>query len=339
MRTPSTGADPATAAEDAWHSAAAAALAALSPPGPTPPPASAVEAALALDAEAGGLGGSLPPAGAARLKRAADELRAVAGAARAAAAPAFAFPAAVAAAPAAPAAPAPAPALPPPPPPPPTATVAGLTGETLVLGPAALNGDGGAPASCPTTPVALTLARLSKCTVLITPTAAVASLTLTDLADCTVIVGVSGEGGGGSKKGGPAAASAPPPRTVMVEGAARCSLYLAAGQVRVHRAVDCDLYTRGGEGLTAAGGAPAPVLEGCGGVRVAPYCLPGEESGGEGGSGGGGGGAAPPPWAAPQDFDWPRAGASPHWCVLPPGERQGVPRVEGVAEAGSLPGE
>ena len=120
----------------------------------------------------------------------------------------------------------------------------------------------------------------------------------------------------------------------MIDGAARCAFYLAAGQVRVHRATACDLYTRGHGGLGERGGAPAPVLEGCAGVRVAPYLTaPREEEGaGEGGE------QPPPPWAAPQDFDWPRAGPSPHWCVLPVGERAAAPGLAGVAEAGALPG-
>lgn len=322
-------ADPAPSpadAADAWHARADAALAALAGGGD----GGAVQAALDLDAEAGGLGGSLPPAGAARLKRAADGLRAAAGAARAEAAPAFAFPAAAVGAVLAAAAPPPvappAPALPPPPPPPAAATVAGLTDTTLVLGPAALGGRG---SSSGPAPVALTLAGLARCTVILTPAASLASLTVTEVEDCRVVVGVAGAGSGAASSSNPSNPH-PPPRTVMIDGASRCSFWLAAGQVRVHRASACDLYTRGSGGLGAAAGAPAPVLEGCAGVRVAPYAAPGEESGGADDD-------LCSPWAAPQDFDWPRAGPSPHWSVLGVGERVAAPDGGGVAEAAELP--
>ena len=98
--------------------------------------------------------------------------------------------------------------------------------------------------------------------------------------------------------------SAPVAGGATVDGAVGCTFYLRAHQVRLHRLTDCDVY------LACAAG---PVLEACRGVRLAPL--------------GGGGGAGVDAdrgsnaWAAARDFDWPRASPSPHWGVLPEGER------------------
>jgi hypothetical protein len=184
------------------------------------------------------------------------------------------------------------------------------------LGPASLGGPG----------AALTLARCRGCTLVISAAAALASLTITDVADCRIVLEVgSGGGGGGGAASSQARERAGAPRTATVDRAAASSLWLAAGQVRVHRARAVDLYTRGPGGLGADGGAPAPVLEECEGVRVAPYELVGGRDDGASSSC-----TSSAPWAAAPDFDWPRAGPSPHWSVLAVGDR--VPPPAGPAE-------
>lgn len=102
--------------------------------------------------------------------------------------------------------------------------------------------------------------------------------------------------------------------------------------MRIHSVSDSDVYLRV---------RSRPIIEHSAGLRFAPYAA--EQLLG--------GGSAPPPepvaagqesqlaeqleaaqltedsglWASVDDFGWVKASASPHWCVLPEGERQAPP--------------
>ena len=91
-------------------------------------------------------------------------------------------------------------------------------------------------------------------------------------------------------------------------------MYVAARQVRVHSAAGTDLYLRV---------LSNPVIEHSAGLRFAPWApayagaAAHLETAGMAQDGG--------QWAAVQDFGWLRAAASPHWAVLPEGEREAPP--------------
>jgi hypothetical protein len=129
---------------------------------------------------------------------------------------------------------------------------------------------------------ALELASLARCTVRVT--ARLGALRLEGLTDTTVAV------------------AAPVAGAAVVDGMEGGALAVAAHQARVHRAVGADLYLAVDV---------APIMEECDRVRVAPLA--------PGPAGAAAGGGA---WAAVKDFGWPRAGPSPHWSVLPEGERR-----------------
>ncbi|KAI3462075.1 hypothetical protein Pfo_018738 [Paulownia fortunei] len=101
--------------------------------------------------------------------------------------------------------------------------------------------------------------------------------------------------------------------SVLIEGAEECVFVLAAHQIRIHNAKNCDFYLRV---------RSRPIIEDSSGVRFAPYCLSyqgiekdlteanlGEETGN---------------WANVDDFRWLRAVQSPNWSFLLENERIGV---------------
>lgn len=98
--------------------------------------------------------------------------------------------------------------------------------------------------------------------------------------------------------------------SVLIEGAEGCVFVLAAHQIRIHNAKNCDFYLRV---------RSRPIIEDSNGVRFAPYRLSyqgmekdlaeanlGEETGN---------------WANVDDFRWLRAVQSPNWSVLPEDDR------------------
>ena len=89
---------------------------------------------------------------------------------------------------------------------------------------------------------------------------------------------------------------------------------LASHQVRIHSAQRCDFY------LCVRSN---PIIEHSAGLRFAPYAPAYPGAGAQLAASGleAGGGL----WAAVQDFGWLRATPSPHWAVLPEGERQAPP--------------
>lgn len=107
--------------------------------------------------------------------------------------------------------------------------------------------------------------------------------------------------------------------SVLIEGAEGCVFVLAAHQIRIHNAKDCDFYLRV---------RSRPIIEDSSGVRFAPFCLgyQGIEEDltranlvGETGN-----------WANVDDFRWLRAVPSPNWSVLGEDERIGVVDISGV---------
>lgn len=101
--------------------------------------------------------------------------------------------------------------------------------------------------------------------------------------------------------------------SVLIEGAEGCVFVLAAHQIRIHNAKNCDFYLRV---------RSRPIIEDCSGVRFAPYCLSyygiekdlananlGDETGN---------------WVNVDDFRWLRAVQSPNWSVLQENERIGL---------------
>ncbi len=235
----------------------------------------------------------LPPYEMRQATAAAAALRAELVAARAALRPRAKFSFRAAAAAAADAAPPPAPAAAPAPPAPAPApappaggrVIAGLRGAALALSAEELGGRD------------VTLADLEDCTLLLA--GPLPALFAHRLRRCRVLAGPVGG-------------------AALVEDAEACELHLAARQVRLHSAVDCDLYLHV---------ASHPVVEHCHGVRVAPLSagaaggaavLAAAGLGAEGRAG---------PWAEVQDFSWLRAAASPHWRVLPEAERRPPPEI------------
>ncbi|KAI8475420.1 MAG: tubulin binding cofactor C-domain-containing protein [Monoraphidium minutum] len=135
----------------------------------------------------------------------------------------------------------------------------------------------------------------------------------------------------------------------FVDGAEGCTLALAARQVRIHSAAGCDVYLRT---------RSRPIIEGCARLRFAPLtaddlatlglsagaAATGLGGAGGGAPGGGGGGAAAAAaegelWRAVNDFGWVKAPPSPHWAVLPEGERAPAPAPPAGGGGGGSGGE
>lgn len=140
----------------------------------------------------------------------------------------------------------------------------------------------------------VTLSDLQGCCVhLLTPLGA---LFAHNLIDCTVVAG-------------------PVAGAMHIENLKGCKVYAASRQVRIHSAHNCDFYLRVRSG---------PIIEHSASIRFAPLAslsypeaadelkVQGlEEENGK--------------WADVQDFGWLRAAASPHWQILPEGDRQPTP--------------
>ncbi|WCJ31891.1 C-CAP/cofactor C-like domain-containing protein [Euphorbia peplus] len=105
--------------------------------------------------------------------------------------------------------------------------------------------------------------------------------------------------------------------SILIEEVEKCVFVLASHQIRIHYAHGCDFYLRV---------RSRPIIEDCGGVRFAPYCLKyegieedmraaglAEETGN---------------WSIVDDFKWLRAVQSPNWCLLETSERVGVVEIK-----------
>ncbi|KAJ6682630.1 TUBULIN FOLDING COFACTOR C [Salix purpurea] len=106
--------------------------------------------------------------------------------------------------------------------------------------------------------------------------------------------------------------------SILLEEVENCVFVLASHQIRIHNAKGCDFYLRV---------RSRPIIEDCGGVRFAPYCLryvgieedlteAGLEEENES-------------WGNVDDFKWLRAVKSPNWSVLEESERIGCVEIEG----------
>ncbi|KAJ8770852.1 hypothetical protein K2173_021767 [Erythroxylum novogranatense] len=102
-----------------------------------------------------------------------------------------------------------------------------------------------------------------------------------------------------------------------MEDVENCVFVLASHQIRIHCAKRCDFYGRV---------RSRPIIEDCGGLRFAPYCLKYDgieddlkEAGQDEESGN---------WSNVDDFKWLRATQSPNWSVLDEGERVGSIEIE-----------
>ena len=130
---------------------------------------------------------------------------------------------------------------------------------------------------------------------------------------------------------------------VFADGLEGCALGLASQQVRIHRSTGSDFYLRVGS---------RPVIEHCSGLRFAPLAAADAAALGLGGGDGGGGSSGAVAdgeqrqqqegaeqqqqeeqggeegstglWRQVDDFGWIKAGPSPHWAVLPAGERRAL---------------
>eukprot|EP00877_Chromochloris_zofingiensis_P002777 jgi/Chrzof1/124/Cz01g04070.t1 len=98
--------------------------------------------------------------------------------------------------------------------------------------------------------------------------------------------------------------------SAFLNGASDCTFMLAAYQVRVHHVHASQLYLRV---------RSRPIIESCDGLSIAPYHVDGlgltativeAKLGEDNGL-----------WAQVDDFGWVKATQSPHWCVLPDGQR------------------
>lgn len=165
-------------------------------------------------------------------------------------------------------------------------TISGLRGQEVVLTAADVG-----PAQD------VTLADLQGCTLwLLAPLGA---LFAHRLSDCTIVAG-------------------PVDGALHAEDLRGCAVHAAARQARIHGAADSAFYLR----LRAG-----PIIELSNGLGFAPLAAgealayPGAaaalEAQGLADDGG--------QWGQVQDFGWLRAAASPHWRVLPPGERAPPP--------------
>lgn len=105
--------------------------------------------------------------------------------------------------------------------------------------------------------------------------------------------------------------------SILLEEVENCVFVLASHQIRIHYAKNCDFYLRV---------RSRPIIEDCGGVRFAPYCLryvgieedltkAGLEEEKEN-------------WGNVDDFKWLRAVKSPNWSVLEESERIGCVEIE-----------
>lgn len=105
--------------------------------------------------------------------------------------------------------------------------------------------------------------------------------------------------------------------SILLEEVENCVFVLASHQIRIHNAKGCDFYLRV---------RSRPIIEYCGGVRFAPYCLryvgieedlteAGLEEENEN-------------WGNVDDFKWLRAVKSPNWSVLEESERIGCVEIE-----------
>ena len=166
--------------------------------------------------------------------------------------------------------------------------------------------------SSPTTthPKDLLLRDLTRCTIhLLVP---LDFLRLENLTDCKLLCG-------------------PVAGPVYLEKCQGCTLYLASRQLRIHHTYDTTLYVH-----TVSG----PIIEDCDRLRFAPWALtyPGWEEqfveAGLGGKGKGGREGGRNAWKEVKDFKWLRAQQSPHWSVVPEGERVREEVVEEGKEGG-----
>lgn len=113
--------------------------------------------------------------------------------------------------------------------------------------------------------------------------------------------------------------------SILIEEVENCVFVLASHQIRIHYAKGSDFYLRV---------RSRPIIEDCGGVRFAPYCLSyegieddmikaglAEDTGN---------------WSNVDDFKWLRAVQSPNWSVLTESERVGAIELK---DLGSMTGE
>jgi len=130
--------------------------------------------------------------------------------------------------------------------------------------------------------------------------------------------------------------------SAFVDSALRCTMHLAARQVRIHDVEDTDFYLvrRGSAAQRRPPGTESaaarqrvrshPIIEGTTRVRFAPYAFshaavcaaqaaaglgPADEA------------AWRDAWAQVDDFAWLRVSQSPNWALLPEGERSAAPGV------------
>ncbi|XP_065875945.1 tubulin-folding cofactor C [Euphorbia lathyris] len=113
--------------------------------------------------------------------------------------------------------------------------------------------------------------------------------------------------------------------SILIEEVENCVFVLASHQIRIHYAKGSDFYLRV---------RSRPIIEDCGGVRFAPYCLRyegieedmreaglGEETGN---------------WSNVDDFKWLRAVQSPNWSVLENTERVGNIEIKDLGIRNSI---
>lgn len=150
----------------------------------------------------------------------------------------------------------------------------------------------------PIPPKDLLLRDLTNCTIhLLAP---LHFLRMENLLNCKVLVGpVSGP--------------------VYLESCRDCTFHLASRQLRIHNTYTSTLYVH-----TVSG----PIIEDCDKLRFAPFVLVYE--GVEGDMKESGLAGTRNTWQEVKDFKWLRAQQSPHWSVVPEGERVVVERVETV---------
>ncbi len=149
------------------------------------------------------------------------------------------------------------------------------------------------------------LARLKDCTVFIADTCG--AVRADRLENCKVYIG--------------------PTRSLLVEKLDATTLAVAAQQLRIHSATDCDFHVRMRSG---------PIIEHSTKVRFAPYCFSypalathllafglGTENG---------------VWCKVEDFNWLRARQSPNWSIMDESARPALV-VAPVAAGGGAGGE
>ena len=174
---------------------------------------------------------------------------------------------------------------------------------------------------------------------------------LVGLQDCTVLIRATGlralrvDGLTGCR-----VLARPVSGSVLLHDCSKCTLQLAARQIRLHRSHDCDFFVRAASG---------PIIEHCTALRFAPYSLcygPAWALGGSpqaraaedrsrehngqvgrdmeaAGLLARAGSALRRTWFDVKDFGWHKLAQSPHWSVIPRGERAEAAVVGGGKKA------